>query len=187
MNTVAHAVVGLAVLSRQDSHKRTATIVAGALIPDLAIILFYAWHRIIGTSEDLIWSIEYFRPTWQAFIDSFNSIPVIAIGLVLCWKIRHGLIWALFASMMLHCLTDLPVHHDDGHRHFFPFSDWRFVSPISYWDSNHYGHWFSLFEALLVSLLCAFLWIRQATPKVWIVGCLIFYLIFWIYAFLVWN
>jgi len=45
----------------------------------------------------------------------------------------------------------LPVHHDDGHRHFFPLSDWRFESPVSYWDPAHYGHIFLWIELLLVA------------------------------------
>ena len=187
MNTVAHAVVGLAVLSRDDSHKRTAAIVTGALIPDLAILVFYAWHRMLGTAEDQIWSIEYYKPAWQAYIDSFNSIPLIALGLALCWKLKNGLLWVLLASMLLHALTDLPVHHDDGHRHFFPFLDWRFVSPVSYWDSQHYGYWFSLFEAILMVALSIYLLMNQFTPKIWVIGCLVTYLVFWIYAFLVWS
>lgn len=179
-------ILGLAVLSRGDGHRRTAAIVAGALIPDLAIILFYAWYRILGTSEDQIWSVEYFKPAWQAFIDCFNSIPLIALGLIACWKIRHGLIWALLASMLLHTLTDLPVHHDDAHRHFYPLFDWRFVSPVSYWDPAHHGNWFSLFEVLLVGILSAYLYIRRIVPRIWLICSLLIYLIFWIYVYLVW-
>ena len=58
----------------------------------------------------------------------------------------------LFLSMILHSLGDLPVHNDDAHRHFFPFSNYRFISPFSYWDRNHYGSIVSLVEMLLVLL-----------------------------------
>ena len=46
--------INLLVLSREPSHRKTAAIVLGALIPDLVIILFYAWHRLLGTSESRI-------------------------------------------------------------------------------------------------------------------------------------
>jgi len=44
------------------------------------------------------------------------------------------------------------VHNDDAHRHFFPFSNYRFISPFSYWDRNHYGSIVSFVEMLLVLL-----------------------------------
>jgi len=52
--------------------------------------------------------------------------------------------------MVIHAVLDLPVHHDDAHRHFFPFSNYRFMSPISYWDPKHYGNIVALVEQLLV-------------------------------------
>jgi hypothetical protein len=57
----------------------------------------------------------------------------------------------LFASMVLHSLGDLPIHHDDAHRHFFPFSEYCFISPISYWDPRYHGTIVSLVEILMVS------------------------------------
>ena len=186
MNTPAHVIISMAVLSREDDHRRTATVVAGALLPDLVIIGFYLWHLILGTPEEQIWSVEYYKPVWQGYIDLFNSIPLLIIAMLLCWKIRHGLIWILLASMLLHTLGDLPVHHDDGHRHFFPFSDWIFASPVSYWDSNHYGHWFSVFEITLVAALAVLIYRRASVPKVWLMGTLLVYALFWVYVFVVW-
>ena len=34
---------------------------------------------------------------------------------------------------------------------FFPFSNIRFTSPVSYWDRNHYGTWGALLELGLVA------------------------------------
>ena len=53
-------------------------------------------------------------------------------------------------SMICHSLLGLPVHNDDAHRHFFPFSNHRFISPLSYWDKNHYGAIVALIEMALV-------------------------------------
>jgi hypothetical protein len=41
--------------------------------------------------------------------------------------------------MVLHVAADLPLHREDAHGHFYPFSDWHFESPISYWDPAHHG------------------------------------------------
>jgi hypothetical protein len=58
MNTPAHAVINLLLLARKPgqnlSHKRSATIIFGALLPDLVIIVFYAWHLLLGIPESQI-------------------------------------------------------------------------------------------------------------------------------------
>ena len=70
------------------------------------------------------------------------------------WKLLSQSALALFAlAAMTHLLGDFPVHAADAHPHFWPFSDWRFHSPISYWDQNHYGTIFSYAEAVLGILL----------------------------------
>ena len=58
---------------------------------------------------------------------------------LIAWRLRQPAARIFFASMALHCLMDLPLHHDDAHRHFLPLSTWRFRSPISYWDPRHFG------------------------------------------------
>ena len=62
--------------------------------------------------------------------------------------------------MLLHSAFDLPLHHDDAHRHFFPLSDVRFASPLSYWDPAHYGNPMALLELGLVCGASIWLWAR---------------------------
>lgn len=186
MNTPAHAVINLLILSRDPSQRKTAAIVTGALIPDLVIILFYAWQLMLGTRESQIWSVEYHAPLWQAWIDSFNSIPLCLAAMLICWKLRQPLLMAFFASMLLHTFGDLPLHHDDGHRHFFPFSDWRFASPVSYWDPAHHGQWASLLEFVAVIAASIVLFRRDPIFKPWIYAGIGVYFSYWIYVFLVW-
>ncbi|MCP4390021.1 MAG: hypothetical protein GY802_17135 [Gammaproteobacteria bacterium] len=38
---------------------------------------------LIGRPESEIWSIEYYRPLWQAWIDAFNSIPIAGLAILL--------------------------------------------------------------------------------------------------------
>lgn len=57
---------------------------------------------------------------------------------------------ALFAlAALTHLAGDLPVHADDAHRHFWPLSDWRFHSPVSYWNPSQGGGWFAFVEATI--------------------------------------
>jgi len=186
MNTPAHAIINLALMSRNPSHRKTAAIVGGALIPDLAIIVFYAWQLSRGTPETEIWSIEYYRPLWQAWIDSFNSIPLVTLALLLSWYSRQYLLMAFFGSMLLHIGGDLPLHHDDAHRHFFPLLDWRFSSPVSYWDPAHHGQWASLLEFVSVVAASGLMYWRIPLLRPWVITIFAVYLLYWGYVYLVW-
>lgn len=151
MNTPAHAVVNLLILGRRAPPKVQLTIVAGSFLPDLPIIAFYFTEKVLRqTPEPIIWSQIYYRAGWQNFFDLFNSLPLIGVGIIIALYTRARTWVAFFAAMGLHALGDLPLHHDDAHRHLYPFSDWRFHSPVSYWDPRHYGGIVAPLECLLV-------------------------------------
>ncbi len=88
--------------------------------------------------------------------------------------------------MLLHIFGDLPLHHDDAHRHFFPLLDWRFLSPVSYWDPAHHGQWASLVEfiAVLAAALIMYRWRPLLRP--WVSAIFALYLLYWGYVYLVW-
>ncbi len=161
MNTPAHAIFNLALLGQKKQPDWNPLIIWGALIPDLAMFGFYLWMKLAtDTPESQIWGVEYFRDRWQTLFDLFNSIPLalLGIGAMLYYK-RTG-IALLFASILLHCLEDLPLHHDDGHRHFWPLSDFRFESPVSYWDRAHYGHIVGPIEVVLMAIASIYVFRR---------------------------
>jgi len=88
----------------------------------------------------------------QNIVALFHSIPLAGIGWLIAYYFGWPSVQILFISTILHSVGDLPVHNDDAHRHFFPFSNYRFISPFSYWDRKHYGSIVSLVEMLLVLL-----------------------------------
>ncbi|MEM9088434.1 MAG: hypothetical protein AAGC93_06785 [Cyanobacteria bacterium P01_F01_bin.53] len=139
MNTPAHAIFNLALLGRKQRPEWNPLIIWGALIPDLAMFGFYLLLKFANIPESQIWGEEYYRPFWQNLFDFFNSIPLALVGIAVMFYLRKTGIALLFGSIVLHCLQDLPLHVDDGHRHFWPFSQFRFESAVSYWDPNHYG------------------------------------------------
>ena len=119
MNTPAHAVFNLALLSRKQQPQWNPLIIWGALIPDLAMFGFYFWLKLIADiPESQIWRTEYYRASWQLLFDFFNSIPLALLGMGVTIYAKRTGIALLFASILLHCLEDLPVHHNDAHRHF---------------------------------------------------------------------
>jgi hypothetical protein len=179
VNTPAHAVVSLVLLGTGRDRVHAAPVLAGALTPDLPMFLFYLWERLVrGSAELQIWSEAYFRPAWQDFFDVFNSIPFALLGLGIALARRSRGTALFFSSVVLHCAFDLPLHREDAHRHFFPFSDWRFVSPVSYWDPAHHGALAALAEAVVVLAGSALLWSRHRglAPRVALVAVNLLYL-----------
>lgn len=153
MNTPSHAVLNLFFLGRQPISQFNLAIFIGAILPDIPIFIFYAWAKLVARlPERQIWTETYYEPFWQNVVATFHSIPLALIGWFITYKLGWRTIQIFWMSLILHSLLDLPVHNDDAHRHFFPFSNYRFISPISYWDSKHYGSIVSLIEISLVLL-----------------------------------
>ena len=190
MDTGAHIICNLVVQSRSSESREFAAVLIGAILPDLPIMLFYAWESLVmNSAESEIWSELYFKPGWQNFFDAFNSLPLIAVLLALGVYFKKQLISVLALSMALHVLLDLPFHHDDAHRHFFPFSDWRFFSPVSYWDPKYHGDIMHIFQIMIVIIGLVFLWLRhpgrleKASLAILGVG----YLLFQVFVATVWS
>jgi hypothetical protein len=151
MNTPIHVMLNALVLGRGRWLSHWLAISGGAVAPDLSMVFLYAYERVVrGTPERVIWSTRYFDPDWQLVVDLFNSFPLIGLGALVAWRLRATAWLAFFASMALHCVTDLLVHREDAHAHFFPLSSWRFISPVSYWDPRHYGWLVGPLELLLI-------------------------------------
>lgn len=139
VNSPAHVIVGSLACRVSRFPERTWPVVLGSLLPDLPMYLFYAVERATGSSEREIWTSRYFADNWQLFFDWFNSAPLILALLLVALLCRSHWWLCLLTGMLLHVLCDFPLHHDDGHRHLLPLTDWQYRSPVSYWDPNHYG------------------------------------------------
>jgi len=111
----------------------------------------------------------YFQhPVWQIGHNLFHT-PLL-LGLMVWWGYRSGghrgaLFWFALACG-LHSLLDIFTHRTDGPLLLFPFNwDYRFPAPVSYWDAEHEGKKFALFERLLDLVTVVYLavawWLRR--------------------------
>jgi len=167
VNTPAHAIANLLILGRRERPETALPIVLGAILPDVPILLFYAWAKLArGLPESTIWTTAYYEPAWQNVIDGFHSLPLILLALLAAYLLKAPRATALFASMALHVPEDLLLHAEDAHRHLYPFSDWRFQSPLSYWNPAHHGRLLAPLEALYVLCAAVVLARRYRTPWV---------------------
>ena len=158
MNTPSHAILNLALLSQTNDSEAFLIVAIGGILPDIPIFVFYGWAKFAAKlPEPKIWSEAYYQPTIQNLVAIFHSIPLAMFG----WGTGYFYGWEslqlLCLSLILHSLFDLPVHHDDAHRHFFPVSNYRFISPVSYWDIKHYGRAVAFVE--MVAVLIATVWV----------------------------
>ena len=161
MNTPAHLAASLLAWRNEPGWRGALAVSFGAVLPDLPMFGFFAFQKFIGTDEYEIWDTLYFQPHWQTFFDIFNSIPLALLVALVCVYLRQPLLIMMACSAILHMLCDLPVHHDDGHRHFWPI-DWRFASPVSYWDPKHYGAIVAPIELLFAVIASG--WLSFSAP-----------------------
>jgi membrane-bound metal-dependent hydrolase YbcI (DUF457 family) len=150
MNTATHMLLGMAVFGRRAATLRTGAAALGALLPDVPSIGMVLWARWIdGSSAIEIYRDLYFSEAWQAVLAPWHSFflwgGVLTLGLVGRWS----LVQVLAGSALLHLACDFPLHGHDAHRQFWPLSDWRFRSPVSYWNPAHYGQIVQPLELLL--------------------------------------
>ncbi|AFY40254.1 hypothetical protein Lepto7376_4125 [[Leptolyngbya] sp. PCC 7376] len=157
MNTPSHYVINLALLGNTVAPNANVAITLGAIAPDAPIFIFYAVAKFIyRLPEQQIWSEAYFSAPVQFWVSLGHSFPVAIAGLLLSIYFEWRLGVAFFASMIGHSLLDIPVHHDDAHRHFFPLTDYKFISPLSYWDINHHARIVAGFELAFVAISTPF-------------------------------
>ncbi|WP_257461528.1 hypothetical protein [Archangium lipolyticum] len=111
-------------------------ILAGAIAPDVPIVILYLRERYLqGLPEERSWRERYQRPFWLNLIHGAHSLPLSLAGALGGLVLGSAAVTAFFASVFLHALADLPVHAEDAHRHSLPFSHYRFISPISYFST----------------------------------------------------
>jgi hypothetical protein len=146
MNTPAHMALGLAVLGRRASRADWVAIALGALLPDAVLFLRFG---LDGWRDDA---------TLRLLTDVFNSAPLYAAVLLAGVLSRRRWVVLLAASALLHVAFDLPLHANDARAHFWPFTDWRYVSPVSFWDHDHHGRTVGLLEGVLFAVCLVVIW-----------------------------
>ena len=161
MNTPAHIIFAAAAFARPYERKRTLAALAGALAPDLSLYVMAGIAiYILGISPYVVFDELYFSDAWQQVFAVDNSFFVWGFAFGVAWWLgaRNAMVFA--ASGLMHLAFDFPLHHDDGRPHFWPFSDWVFQSPVSYWDRAHHAGIVGPIELGLSLLFCLVLFRR---------------------------
>lgn len=156
MMTQTHILFGAALFAKPGHRLRNAAAVAGGILPDIAIFIMYGWERLKGTPASQIWDDVYFNSEfWKAATATGNSAPLYTLILAFGFLVRQRApvigtaMMVLGAASLVHLLADFFLHVDDAHAHLYPLSDWRFRSPVSYWDPAHFGNIWAPIELVL--------------------------------------
>ena len=167
MMTQTHFLVAAALLCspKRPARQNTAVLV-GAFAPDFAIYAMFIWSKVVGIPESQLWNVVYFSEPMLTYTAIANSAPLYAliailgiamvrsasaelagphsdhtpVGLSRFLDPAYTNVFILFGlAALTHVALDFPVHADDAHPHFWPVTQWRFFSPVSYWDPSFYG------------------------------------------------
>jgi len=172
MLTTSHAILNSTLLGRKTEPQRYWPLILGALLPDIPGFLNAVWKTVQAASNHWTWDDSYYSAAWMPWVDWAHSIPLAITLTLLCLLFRSqpGLYFSL--SMFLHDVEDLFVHSIKSHHHFLPFSDYRFISPISCGEPQFHAAFVVPAEWALVVGCCFLLWKRHPSP--WLKWGLIF-------------
>ena len=191
MQTPSHLLITavLAHKGRNPTHipVHIPALLIGSVLPDVPFVvltilyeIYYRWFAPFPGNatimEYLHFELFYTDPIWLIGHNFFHSLVInsLLIGLGY-WGFRRGWRWALSlfwfgVGTLFHTLIDIFTHNSDGPLLFFPLNwQYRFASPISYWEVAYYGRVFMLFEYTLDFLILAYfawLWWRRRVTAV---------------------
>jgi len=157
-----------------------AAVLWGSVAPDLPLTVMSIlgasyFHFIVGMPVNdalnlIFYDLFFHDPLWIAAHNTLQAPLILGMSLLLLWRyqcdettpLRRWLFWFV-AACTLHSVIDIFTHNDDGPLLLFPVN-WqhRFESPVSYWDTEHYGGIFTIFESILNLALLSYLLLPRA-------------------------
>jgi len=161
MNTPAHLIFASAAFAKPGQAKVIVAALIGGFLPDASLYLMAGVSLfVLGIDPQEVFGQLYFSDAWQLVFSIDNSFILWGLAFGIALYLRSGWGIALTGGALLHLAFDFPLHHDDGRAHFWPLTDWKFESPLSYWDRDHYGHIIGPIEMLMCALCTVVLWRR---------------------------
>ncbi len=148
-------------LNPVSTKQRTSAFILGALFPDTPTYVFFiVYGLILGYSGEVMWDDMYFNSGWSIPITLTHSF--ILWPLLIGFSVHFGWNFLKYFSIsaLFHTIVDFFVHTEDAYRHFYPFLDWKFHSPISYWNTVEFGRYVSVFDSILVLGLLTYLYLK---------------------------
>lgn len=183
MRTPSHFLITVALANHYQGQGKIhqTALLLGSVMPDLPLLLLsgtrafyllFSEGRPITNIHSFMFDELYFNnPWWMSAHNLFHAPILLLTGLALTYQaraakgLRFWLFW-FFAGCLLHTLLDIPTHATDGPLLLFPFNwEWRFHSPVSYWEPDSFGHVFTVFEYVLDGIIVVYLGVSRLTRR----------------------
>jgi hypothetical protein len=160
MNTQTHVIMSAALFGG-DVPKRAIVAAIGGVLPDIPMLLIVITLKLSGVPAQRIFEEMYWEKWWQITNGIAHNFWLWGGLLILAIVMRErgsagveaidfwSLVTVFSGAALLHSGIDFLCHREDAHMSLWPVTNWKFMSPVSYYDPAHYGRWFSLFEAVL--------------------------------------
>ena len=175
MMSPTHTLLALALFTKKDKPVRNWSVFIGSVIPDSFI--YVAWIVLtffMQVEQEIIWREIYFDDPMQTIAAIFNSVPlyllVLLIGFLNRQKLWGKAVMFFGLAALSHIALDFPVHNHDAYAHFWPLSEYRFFSPVSYYEEHLHGDLVGTVDAAIAIISCLVLWRRF--EKHWVRGIL---------------
>ncbi len=161
MNVPAHLIFGAAAFARPNARAVTLVALAGSFAPDLSLFAMAGWALFVaGTEPGVVFGQSYFSDAWQQVFAVDNSFVFWGIGLALAAWARLRVLVVFALAGIMHLGFDFALHNADARMQFWPLSDWKFASPLSYWDPRYNAAIVAPTEAAATLLLAVVLFRR---------------------------
>jgi len=161
VNVPAHLIFGAAAFGKPGQPRVTTAAVLGSFVPDISLFVMAGWSLFVaGIDPSVVFGQYYFSDRWQQVFAVDNSFVLWGAGLGMAIWARRPVLVAFIAAVLLHLAFDFALHNDDARIQFWPISDWKFYSPLSYWDPRYYANIVSPVETVLTLILAGVLYMR---------------------------
>lgn len=171
VETYAHSFLTWALAKHGVRVGRAAGIAGavGAAFPDTPAFVAAAYYfgEFDSMPREQLLEAIYFTGPFGATGSALHSIVPVGSLLALYWALglgrfdrRRMLLWFLL-GWAGHTIVDFLTHVDDLRPLFWPFSDWRWSSPVSYYNPRYYGREFMLVShASMLAIVAVLSWRR---------------------------
>lgn len=157
MRTYTHTLLTLAA-ARGRGRRTSLWAALGATVPDLpaGAGAAWLWARRKRLSLEALNEEVCGRSLLRIPDATLHSALPVAVALALYAipgvrsRDREGAWRALLLGWAGHVLTDALTHGKDARPLLWPLSDWRFRSPVSYWEHGRYSGLFTAVEHVTV-------------------------------------